>query len=122
MFASGEPLELTASLLNSTSSPLQTTVVLARTVLLSTTGRLLHRQQCFEETFTLAQESVDAGASWSFDGVQQRARVPPSFPSFFGARGIASAHHEPVTFTYALGVVVQPPGMCASPYKVMFPM
>jgi hypothetical protein len=122
VFASGEPLGLTVTLQNDTSSPLQVTVVLERWATLRTTSKHFHCEKKFKTTITVYEESVDAGSSWTFDGSRREAKVPPAYPSFFGARGIASAYREPVTFTYALGVTVRPPGMCASPYTILFPV
>lgn len=121
-FASGEPLELTASLLNDASSPLVVTVALVRWALLSTTQKKFHHQQMFKTAIPIYQESVDAGGAWTFDGVRRNMRFPPAYPSFFGASGIATASREPVTFTYALSVTVAPPGMCAKAHTVQFPM
>lgn len=70
----------------------------------------------------LFTETVAPQQDWQFDGADREVRVPPLSPSFFGARGMATALRDPVQFTYELVVSAGVEGTCVFRKSVGLPL
>jgi hypothetical protein len=117
-YAPGETLQLTGSqVVNSSSISVTVRIVIRQTIKLATTGsrEVTHYGS---QRFEIGSKELDPGSSIGLDDFQ--AVVPALPPSFFGARGSATARREPLIFTYELSL--QAEASAGTKVKVVMPI
>ena len=122
VFASGELLDLSTTIENRTKSAVTVTISLVTTIQARNTRFKKCSMNTYHKSTPIYTGTISANEPFRFEGLERKARIPVASPTFLGASGMATALHEPLVFTYDIGINVRPPGMCSSSYDILLPV